>query len=474
MSIKAKDLLPHSEDSISSEGMKAFLAAIRTLYLGGNIDDVIASVMEYAGKYTNSARVYILEEQIDGHLSYSYEWRAKGIVSAKAAWNNELLGNAFLKTYNTMRNKKEFIIPDIRYLPPAEYNVLSRFGVKAVAILALDIEMKRIGCIGFDDCQNTREWSGADLLMLHDIAEILAILYREKNKQEVHSEHEGMLNLIANNPNTPIAVYDFNNKKPLFFSKAYADILGLEDADAAHETRICHELFRKNIHGDCSHCPFKFLGQQGNGKKVTTHSWESENTNTGKWFLIKDSLIQWTDGRDVVVETVVDVTRQKVYEAQLYSIATKDSMTDTYNREWGQRLIKGFMERSRSAHCLTFIDIDGLKHVNDTYGHKIGDEYILTTVDLIKKSIRKGDHLCRWGGDEFLLITFGGMESATILLNRIKQRLQQFNETKTLPFNMDFSYGIAEINRNKNSSYDDVIKCADERMYMNKLAKRQS
>ena len=117
--------------------------------------------------------------------------------------------------------------------------------------------------------------------------------------------------------------------------------------------------------------------------------------------------MEWTDGRKVHIETATESTHQKLYEERLKHYASTDTMTGTYNREWGTRIMRDMVasaEQEKDAISVVFLDVDGLKEINDTCGHEMGDEVIIKTVDMVRSCIRKSDFMCRWGGDEFLLV----------------------------------------------------------------------
>ena len=97
---------------------------------------------------------------------------------------------------------------------------------------------------------------------------------------------------------------------------------------------------------------------------------------------------------------------QKTYFTIKY-YSEYDALTKVLNRRAGMEKLNNLInldDRSDSIGCLCFIDINGLKEVNDRLGHKSGDELITTTASIIKNMIREQDFLIRLGGDEFLII----------------------------------------------------------------------
>ncbi len=149
-----------------------------------------------------------------------------------------------------------------------------------------------------------------------------------------------------------------------------------------------------------------------------------------------------------------------------------DPMTEVYNRRAGiEKLADNIaqQDRRKKAIVLMFVDVNGLKQVNDTFGHKAGDALILTVVNTFKEILRKDDFVIRLGGDEFLVVLCDTDESQT---NRVWERItQQFdliNQSENRPYIISASHGTAIVDKLEEISIDDLIKKADEAMYAEK------
>jgi len=289
---------------------------------------------------------------------------------------------------------------------------------------------------------------------------------------KILSQSLEILNLVVDNPDLYISIYDIRSGEMLFVNNTLAKELGTDKDNIFNKGKRCNQILGNTIHGDCTKCPRELILSKNEPILNVCHHWENENKKNKKWFSVRNSVIQWLDGREVLIETSIDITRQKRIELQLQMIASKDMMTDTYNRDWGARLINGLIQHSEEVHALTFIDLDRLKHVNDYYGHDSGDFFILKTVEVIKSCIRRDDSLSRWGGDEFILITHGDEKAARTVIKRIKNKLKKYNELKERPFELNFSYGIVEICPDNKLTFDELITAADSKMYDNKMSKQ--
>lgn len=172
-----------------------------------------------------------------------------------------------------------------------------------------------------------------------------------------------------------------------------------------------------------------------------------------------------------------DITQRKLAKKELEYFAFTDPMTGVSNRRTGFMILEKELDlvSKKGMHLsVCFLDVDGLKKVNDTFGHEEGDCLINLITASIKSSIREIDVVSRMGGDEFLIIFPGCYESdVEKAIKRINDKLAVFDKKVLKPYKHSFSYGILEITVETKLSANDVIKVADEKMYQNKMKKRQ-
>jgi len=89
--------------------------------------------------------------------------------------------------------------------------------------------------------------------------------------------------------------------------------------------------------------------------------------------------------------------------------------------------------REQKALLLFFIDLDGLKYINDTYGHEEGDRALKRTADILKKTFRDSDIIARLGGDEFAVLVSDNEELPEIIITRLQQRTNEENSGRYVP-----------------------------------------
>jgi two-component system cell cycle response regulator len=124
---------------------------------------------------------------------------------------------------------------------------------------------------------------------------------------------------------------------------------------------------------------------------------------------------------------------------------------------------------------LLFADLDELKQINDTFGHREGDLALIETADILKETFRKPDIIARIGGDEFeVLATETSSVSANILTNRLKEQLNAHNIKEKRPYKLSLSVGIVNYNPGQPCSIDELLAQADKLMYTQKQSKQNS
>lgn len=172
--------------------------------------------------------------------------------------------------------------------------------------------------------------------------------------------------------------------------------------------------------------------------------------------------------RGVVVECLTNPMNTLMSELEksrkkLEDLAYYDKLTELYNRNFFEEFVKKqlmLLERENIASEIIVIDIDDFKHINDSYGHHIGDEVLKLVAESIKESIRSSDIAVRYGGDEFLIILTGSDDGARDVVKRIETKLKEKNR---FDFPISISYGTSKFLTA--SEYKSAFVQADSKMY---------
>jgi diguanylate cyclase (GGDEF)-like protein/PAS domain S-box-containing protein len=187
---------------------------------------------------------------------------------------------------------------------------------------------------------------------------------------------------------------------------------------------------------------------------------------------IKDSKGHVTD----VVLIFRDISERRRTETMLRSLSLTDDLTGLNNRRGFLASAEQNLElafRSQMGVFMCFIDLDGLKEINDSLGHEKGDQAIITTARILKASFRSHDILARWGGDEFAVLALDVTHTCSeeSFAARLEESLEHFNSKAGSDCPLSFSIGVVRFEPSRIHSLNELIKMADERMY---AQKRQS
>lgn len=167
--------------------------------------------------------------------------------------------------------------------------------------------------------------------------------------------------------------------------------------------------------------------------------------------------------QNLKLKAILDMQIQE--EAELSDEVYHDELTGLYNRSYAQNVLSDLLDKQK-MFSLCFVDMDGLKVVNDKWGHSIGDKYILEISQQLLQLLNDQRHVFRIGGDEFLLILEDqSVIEAESMLNTINQQLTNRQQV----YEMSISYGV--VYSNNLMSKDELIAAADERMYQHKKMK---
>ncbi|MBS7526912.1 GGDEF domain-containing protein [Fusibacter paucivorans] len=157
---------------------------------------------------------------------------------------------------------------------------------------------------------------------------------------------------------------------------------------------------------------------------------------------------------------------------QMRYFSTYDPMTGVFNRRAGFEKIKSTFQKHAKGNLrssLCFIDINGLKEVNDNLGHEAGDELILSVVKVIEEKIGKTDFIIRLGGDEFLIVFVDlNLDEAEAVWQKIIDKFREINQMEDRRYVISASHGIEEIRYNLKEHIDSIVNKADEKMYEEK------
>lgn len=178
---------------------------------------------------------------------------------------------------------------------------------------------------------------------------------------------------------------------------------------------------------------------------------------------------------EFLVSSAAYPLRNALQYEDAFIASVTDPLTGVYNRNMLHHALHREVGLSRRHHTplsLVIVDIDGLKSVNDSYGHAAGDKFIRTIADCLSRSLRETDLLSRFGGDEFaILLSNTDLRGAAVLAENIRRRVERtvpHFEDETLRASV--SIGIASLARQDNDN--GLFLRADRALYRAKRAGR--
>ena len=157
----------------------------------------------------------------------------------------------------------------------------------------------------------------------------------------------------------------------------------------------------------------------------------------------------------------------------LQSESLLDELTKLYNRR-GFLVLAGnhfkLAERTRQPFALVFIDLDGMKQINDTLGHIEGDRALVEAAELLSSCVRQSDIVARFGGDEFVLLLTSTTEN--IIRQRLREQLDACNAQADRRYRLSFSIGVVMGGGDKRLTLEELLAEADGLMYRQKAKKK--
>jgi len=197
--------------------------------------------------------------------------------------------------------------------------------------------------------------------------------------------------------------------------------------------------------------------------------WKVKRKNGEKIFInVTAARVKGIDGACKKVTYIIDITEKKKHEKKLEYLSFYDQMTGIYNRRYFENELKRLESSRKYPITIVIGDLDGLKFINDNYGHQKGDEYIINEAYILKSTARAEDIVARIGGDEFaIVLPTTTQKEAKSFCQRIQKNIKKFNEDKDLVKPLSISLGF-EVMEDSSQSLNKVFNKADQKMYINK------
>ena len=167
----------------------------------------------------------------------------------------------------------------------------------------------------------------------------------------------------------------------------------------------------------------------------------------------------------------IDITERKKKEKEIYFLSYHDQLTSLYNRRFYEEELERLDTARNIPITIVMGDVNGLKLINDSFGHVMGDNLLKKVAEIIRLGCRDDDIIARLGGDEFVIIL---PKTESIVANQIIERIINLALGEKVGFiDISISFGY-ETKTNKKEKIEDILKNAEDNMYKRKLIESAS
>ena len=180
---------------------------------------------------------------------------------------------------------------------------------------------------------------------------------------------------------------------------------------------------------------------------------------------------------DLQMSLAQRVAELELAQESLRNLSLTDDLTGLYNRRGFFALAKQQLNSARreGRHAsLVYIDMDGLKRLNDTHGHEIGSRVIQEVGDILRETFRSSDLIARIGGDEFVVFeTSNDQIDEGTDVQRLQDNVTRHNAQQVRDYEISLSIGVASMDSDSSMTLEELLKNGDKTMYQQKRNKRR-
>jgi len=338
-------------------------------------------------------------------------------------------------------------------------SLLRSYKINALLVLPIFSNQKWWGFLGIGHNQKTL-FDHSSLEMLETVARIIGSAIKNQQNLRDYKIRSAMFDHTVDG----IIITDANNRI-VSVNNAFSEITGYTKQDVLGKDP---SLLKSSIYDKGF---YKKMWQKINHEGY----WQGEIKNRRKndeiyieWLSIS-SIKDANDHVQNYIGVFSDVTAHRSSELEFAYFATHDALTGLANRVLLEdRLNQAINHAKRFSKCVAviFCDLDNFKPINDTYGHTVGDLALKKCSDYFSSVVRAEDTVCRYGGDEFVII-FGDIEGAqdlTVLTEKILNINNMIFEIDGNAISLGMSAGISFYPQDTDNAAD-LIQKADEAMY---------
>jgi diguanylate cyclase (GGDEF)-like protein/PAS domain S-box-containing protein len=391
--------------------MRAVALATTELVTTDSIDEAMPKALNLIGKVVRADRLMILRNtgSAERPVELRHVWQPTDPVvriepagfhpfplkpSTHARWDRQLrAGNPIVRKVKTSRG--------------AMRAALNAAGIKSMLALPIFAHRKYWGSFVVDDCKTGRTWSSAEVHSLTMLADVVGAVTANEKSARLLGASEEQFRVLTETATDAIAISD-SKGEVLFWNSGAERLFGYSASEVAG--RRVYEMISP-------------IGERAAARQTLVEFASSKSELLGKTTEL-NALRK--DGSEVAIELSLggveiqgawraiaiarNITERKRIESRMADMARTDPLTGLPNRRAFIDSLEQSMataQRTGDAVAVLYLDLDHFKDINDTLSHPIGDALLKAVADRLRKVVRRGDPLARFGGDEFAIIAVG-------------------------------------------------------------------
>ncbi len=353
----------------------------------------------------------------------------------------------------------EYVNGSIYSYDKSKQKLLKAFKIECLLILPIFVNKEWWGFLGIGNTVDYR-LNVTNIEMLSTVASIIGSAIN--NERNLHSLE--MSSAVFEHTMDGVLITNADNRI-MHVNAAFSDITGYQPKEVVGKDP---KFLKSGTHD-------KHFYQQMWAQLTQKGNWQGEITNRKK---NGEIYIEWLSVNAIhndngEIENFIgifsDVTHQHKDAQHNAYLATHDPLTGVSNRILLHDRLEHAIEHAKrfdKCFAVIFCDLDNFKPINDTYGHSVGDEVLKYIAGIMKSILRKDDTLCRYGGDEFVILIeeLKGFESLETVLSKIRTLSNQSFSINGIELTVGISIGAA-IYPNDAQSPEAILSAADQAMY---------
>jgi diguanylate cyclase (GGDEF)-like protein/PAS domain S-box-containing protein/putative nucleotidyltransferase with HDIG domain len=435
-------------------------------------DDVVNQELGRFGRFFNADRVYVFWYNLD-HMTCNntHEWCQKDIQPEIDNLQNIPIKS--MQLWFDTHNKGQIIyIDDVNKMAKGDSvrNLLEPQGIQSVLTIPLIQKDNCYGFIGFDFVKDKHPYNESETQILFEVGHmILSALQKKKleetlkqSEYDLHLERQRVINLIESSDDVTFEI-DKERRYISIYGKGLV-AMNIQSDDAIGKTALeffgpqgkrRHEEHKKALQGE-----------------IIKYEWQYKNHNEIKYYqTVLSPLYDQNNEVYGAVGVARDITKNMLYQKEIEYMNDHDYLTDLQNRRYLSKTIQTLDQDGNYPLAVMMLDVNGLKLVNDVFGHDKGDEALIKIAGILKEVFIDAEVVARFGGDEFAIIKTNASKKQVL---KYQQKLSQ-KVSKLIIENVQISLALGyEVKEAQLTDFSNVLKIAENNMYKNKIIEGKS